>query len=90
MKTYLDRKIDLMLDFLRKEEDPEEVEQVIRDIQRSYETARHRADDLELYRTRCNRLLICSSIAKKRVNGESRAYLDSLEGALLEVLRSQD
>lgn len=88
MTYWVDRKINLILEFLRTGVDSETLLAVIEDLRICHDQVRGIKDmDLEFYRVRCNKLLACVGMTKKLgVSGLKLEYLDALEGVLLKVM----
>lgn len=98
MTLYLDKKIDLLLEFLRSAPDMDEVPLIARDLRDLYDSARTCPDnDHEAYRARCNKLLTSVGLALrwtalpdyKSLPPENIHGLIALEGVLLGVMNGR-
>lgn len=91
MTFWVDKKIDLMVEFLRKEYDTVDVHEIVCDIQTAFDSARaFPIDDKEVYRARANKILVCVKIVERRATGFDLGYLQDLEGVLIDILRGAD
>lgn len=90
MTLYLDRKIDLLLEVLRRAPDTYEVPLIVRDIRDAYDAARTcPSGDNEVYRVRSNKLLTCASLVRQWAVGRDYEYLGALQGVLIDVMRGK-
>jgi hypothetical protein len=90
VKFWVDVKIDLMLETLRKQPSDDCLHLIVLDIQSAYDAARrYPIEDPELFRARCNKLLTCAKFAARHASLADLSYLEALEGPLLSVLARQ-
>lgn len=86
---WVDRKLDLIITFLREGEYEADLDPLIEDLRICHDQARDKQEfwpEKERYRVRCSKLLIAAGIMKRTADGRGLHYLDALEGVLLAVL----
>lgn len=90
---WVDRKLDVMIAFLREGTYDVEAEGLIEDLRICHDQVRkiqeRSVGEEESYRMRCNKLLVAVGIMKRTVYDRNLEYLDALEGVLLGVLRGK-
>lgn len=91
MTSYLDVKIDLIVDVLGKPINEFTLQEVLEDLRLAYDSARlRRHEGLHVYRNRCTRLIEAASRAKVQVAGHAADFCEALEGVILhDLLRKE-
>ena len=85
---YLDDKIKLIAAHSGRP-CAELLEILVEDLRLCHDAARDREEieGEEVYRSRCNIMLVSANLLRRKAHGKNREYLDALEGVLLGVMR---